>query len=61
MSTEEVIKRILALKPNLTEEAVRQMIDEERAKAEGLLTEEAAAHALGGTALSWGCQSWAKT
>ena len=44
MSTEEVIKRILALKPNLTEEAVRQMIDEERAKAEGLLTEEAAAH-----------------
>lgn len=44
MSTEEIIKRILALKPNLTEEAVRQLIKEERAKAEGLLTEEAAAH-----------------
>jgi len=44
MSTEEIIKRILALKPNLTEDAVIQLIEEERAKAEGLLTEEAAAH-----------------
>ena len=44
MSTEEIIKRILTLKPNLTEEAVRQLVEEERAKAEGLLTEEAAAH-----------------
>ena len=42
--TEEVIKRILALKPQLTREAVRRLIDEERAKAAGLLTEEAAAH-----------------
>lgn len=44
MSKEEVIKRILALKPNLTEEAVRELIEQERAKAAGLLTEEAAAH-----------------
>ncbi|MCW4013345.1 MAG: OB-fold nucleic acid binding domain-containing protein [Candidatus Bathyarchaeota archaeon] len=44
MSTEDIIKRILALKPNLTEEAVRELIEQERAKAAGLLTEEAAAH-----------------
>ncbi|MBN2335033.1 hypothetical protein JXL21_05695 [Candidatus Bathyarchaeota archaeon] len=44
MSTDEIIKRILKLKPTLTEEAVQKMIDEERAKAAGLLTEEAAAH-----------------
>ncbi|MCK4701992.1 hypothetical protein KAT55_01405, partial [Candidatus Bathyarchaeota archaeon] len=44
MSTDDIIKRILRLKPNLTEVAVRQLIDEERAKAAGLLTEEAAAH-----------------
>ena len=42
--TEDIIKRILALKPNLTWEAVERLIEEERAKAEGLLTEEAAAH-----------------
>jgi len=42
--TEEIIKRILALKPKLTREAVERLIDEERAKAGGLLTEEAAAH-----------------
>ena len=42
--TEDIIKRILALKPNLTREAVERLIDEERAKAAGLLTEEAAAH-----------------
>ena len=42
--TEEIIKRILALKPKLTKEAVERLIDEERAKAGGLLTEEAAAH-----------------
>ena len=42
--TEEIIKRILALKPQLTREAVERLIDEERAKAAGLLTEEAAAH-----------------
>ena len=41
---EDIIKRILALKPNLTREAVERLIDEERAKAAGLLTEEAAAH-----------------
>jgi len=44
MTTEDIIKRILALKPNLTEEAVRELIEQERAKAAGLLTEEAAAH-----------------
>jgi ssDNA-binding replication factor A large subunit len=44
MSTQDIIKRILALKPNLTEGAVRELIDQERAKAAGLLTEEAAAH-----------------
>jgi ssDNA-binding replication factor A large subunit len=44
MSTEDIIKRILTLKPNLTEDAVRQLIIEERVKAEGLLTMEAAAH-----------------
>ena len=43
-SMEEIIKRILALRPNLTKEAVEKLIDEERAKAAGLLTEEAAAH-----------------
>jgi len=43
-SVEDIIKRILALKPNLSREAVERLIDEERAKAEGLLTEEAAAH-----------------
>jgi replication factor A1 len=42
--TEDIIKRILALKPKLTREAVERLIDEERAKAAGLLTEEAAAH-----------------
>jgi len=41
---EDKIKQILALKPNLTREAVERLIDEERAKAAGLLTEEAAAH-----------------
>ncbi len=44
MSTQDIIKKILALKPNLTEEAVRELIEQERAKAAGLLTEEAAAH-----------------
>jgi ssDNA-binding replication factor A large subunit len=44
MSTEEIIKRILALKPTLTKEAVQKLIDDERAKAAGLLTAEAAAH-----------------
>jgi ssDNA-binding replication factor A large subunit len=44
MSTENIIKRILALKPSLTREAVQELIEEERVKAAGLLTEEAAAH-----------------
>ena len=44
MSTEDIIKRILVLKPTLTKEAVQQLIEQERAKAAGLLTEEAAAH-----------------
>jgi replication factor A1 len=43
-STEDIIKRILALKPNLTREAVERLIQEEKAKAAGLLTDEAATH-----------------
>ena len=43
-STEDVIKRILAVKPNLTREAVERLIQEEKAKAAGLLMDEAAAH-----------------
>ena len=43
-SIEEIIKRILALRPELTREAVERLIDEERARAAGLLTREAAAH-----------------
>lgn len=42
--SDEIVKRILALRPQLTREAVEKLIDEERAKAAGLLTEEAAAH-----------------
>ena len=42
-STEDVIKRILAVKPNLTREIVERLIQEEKAKAAGLLTDEAAA------------------
>jgi len=41
---EDTIKKILAIRPELTREAVRMMIEEEKAKAGGLLTEEAAAH-----------------
>jgi replication factor A1 len=41
---EDTIKKILAMRPELTKEAVRMMIEEEKAKAGGLLTEEAAAH-----------------
>jgi replication factor A1 len=44
MSTEDIIKRILVINPNLTKEAVEQLIQDERVKAAGLLTEEAAAH-----------------
>jgi replication factor A1 len=45
MSTvEDVIKKILVLKPSLTREVVERLIEEERAKAAGLLTDEAAAH-----------------
>ncbi len=43
-SVEEIIRRILALRPELTREAVERLIDEERARAAGLLTREAAAH-----------------
>jgi len=45
MSTiDEVIRRILAIRPELTKEAVQMMIEEEKARSGGLLTEEAAAH-----------------
>jgi replication factor A1 len=42
--TEEMIKRILAIKPRLTREDVERRIRDEQEKAAGLLTEEAAAH-----------------
>ncbi|MGB9622751.1 MAG: hypothetical protein ACPL07_02790, partial [Candidatus Bathyarchaeia archaeon] len=42
--SEEIIKRILALKPQLTREAVERLIEEEKGKAAGLLTDDAAAH-----------------
>jgi replication factor A1 len=41
---ENIIKKILTLKPGLTREAIEKLIDDEKAKAAGLLTEEAAAH-----------------
>lgn len=43
MGIEDVIKRILALRPQLTRGAVEKLIEEERIKAAGLLTDEAAA------------------
>src|SRR4030042_3462589 len=43
-ATEDVIKRILAMKPTLTREIVERLIQEEKGKAAGLLTDEAAAH-----------------
>ena len=43
-SVEDVVKRILALRPELTREAVQMMIEEEKSRSGGLLTEEAAAH-----------------
>jgi len=46
---ENIIKRILAIRPELTKEAVRIMIEEEKARAGGLLTEEAAAHIVAST------------
>lgn len=42
--SEEIIKRVLALKPQLTREAVERLIEEEKGKASGLLTDDAAAH-----------------
>jgi ssDNA-binding replication factor A large subunit len=42
--TEDMIKRILALRPRLAREDVERRIKEEQEKAAGLLTEEAAAH-----------------
>lgn len=41
---EEIIKRILTLKPNLTREEVEELIEAEKTKAAGLLTDEAAAN-----------------
>ena len=43
-STDDVIKRILAIKPTLTREVIEILIQEEKVKAAGLLTDEAAAH-----------------
>lgn len=44
MSAEAVIKRILTLRPHMTRDVIERLIEDERAKAAGLLTEEAAAH-----------------
>jgi hypothetical protein len=41
---EEIVKKILGARPNLTREAVLKLIEEEVAKAAGLLTVEGAAH-----------------
>lgn len=41
---DKIIQNILNLRPNLTREAVERLIEEERARAAGLLTEEAAAY-----------------
>ena len=46
---EDIIKRILAMRSELTREAVRMLIEEEKARAGGLLTEEAAAHIVAST------------
>ncbi|MBN1683530.1 hypothetical protein JW865_08270 [Candidatus Bathyarchaeota archaeon] len=43
-TTEDIIKRILLIKPALNREAVERLIAEEKNKAAGLLTDEAAAH-----------------
>jgi len=43
-STEDIIKKILTTKPTLNREAVERLIAEEKNKASGLLTDEAAAH-----------------
>jgi replication factor A1 len=43
-NTEDVIKKILATKPTLNREAVERLIAEEKNKAAGLLTDEAAAN-----------------
>ncbi len=43
-STDDVIKRILAIKPTLTRDVIEILIQEEKVKAAGLLTDEAAAH-----------------
>ncbi len=42
--TEDIINRILSSNPSLSRQAVQKLIEEERRKAAGLLTEEAAAH-----------------
>ncbi|GAH64999.1 unnamed protein product, partial [marine sediment metagenome] len=41
---ELIIKRVLTMKPDLTYEAVVKLVEAERDKTQGLLTEEAAAH-----------------
>ena len=39
--TEDIVNKILSANPGLTREAVQKLIEEERMKAAGLLTEEA--------------------
>lgn len=44
VTADDVINKILVVKPNMTRNAILKLVEEERAKAAGLLTEEAAAY-----------------
>lgn len=44
VTADDVINKILAAKPDMTRNAILKLVEEERAKAGGLLTEEAAAY-----------------
>lgn len=44
VTADDVINKILAAKPDMTKNAVLKLVEEERTKAGGLLTEEAAAY-----------------
>ncbi len=44
VTADDIINKILAAKPDMTKNAVLELVEKERAKAGGLLTEEAAAY-----------------
>ncbi len=44
VTADDVINKILAAKPDMTKNAVLKLVEEEKAKAAGLLTDEAAVH-----------------